>query len=95
MHIRPKLINTLFGTDGNAAEGLVTGKVDASFAVDPPVGYYVETSVGKFEATAVRSRQLPTASRPTVKRACSQPYADRVLMAILAKWGLNAFVFTG
>jgi polar amino acid transport system substrate-binding protein len=100
-HRKPIVIK-VFNKDADAAAALITGKVDAYFSDDPPVGYYVKRSGGKFEVAANRIQAAPygIATRkhdplgPAVKQAVSQLYANGTMKAILAKWGLSAFALT-
>jgi polar amino acid transport system substrate-binding protein len=97
-HRKPVVIK-LFNKDTDAAAALVTGKVDAYFADDPPVGYYVKKSGGRFEVAAdkIQSAPIGVATRkhdplgPAVKKAIAQLYANGTMKSILAKWGLSAF----
>jgi polar amino acid transport system substrate-binding protein len=97
-HRRPVVIK-LFNKDTDAAAALVTGKVDAYFADDPPVGYYVKKSGGRFEVAAdkIQSAPIGVATRKhdplrlAVKKAIAQLYANGTMKSILAKWGLSAF----
>jgi polar amino acid transport system substrate-binding protein len=97
-HRKPVVIK-LFNKDTDAAASLFTGKVDAYFADDPPVGYYVKRSGGKFEVAANRIQSAPigVATRkydplgPAMKKAIAQLYANGTMKTILAKWGLSAF----
>jgi polar amino acid transport system substrate-binding protein len=97
-HRKPVVIK-LFNKDSDAAAALVTGKVDAYFSDDPPVGYYVRQSGGKFEVAANRIQAAPygiaTRKRDPLgaatRRAIAQLYANGTMKAILAKWGLSAF----
>jgi polar amino acid transport system substrate-binding protein len=89
----------LFNKDSDAAAALVTGKVDAYFSDDPPVGYYVKQSGGKFEVAANKIQAAPygiaTRKRdpvgPAVRRTVAQLYASGTMKSILAKWGLSSF----
>jgi polar amino acid transport system substrate-binding protein len=97
-HRKPVVIR-LFNKDTDAAAALFTGKVDAYFADDPPVGYYVKKSGGKFEVAADRIQSAPIgiATRkhdplgPALKKAIARLYANGTMKAILAKWGMSAF----
>jgi polar amino acid transport system substrate-binding protein len=97
-HRKPVAIR-LFNKDTDAAAALFTGKVDAYFADDPPVGYYVKKSAGKFEVAAKRIQSAPigVATRrrdplgAAMHRAIAALYADGAMKSILAKWGLSAF----
>jgi polar amino acid transport system substrate-binding protein len=96
---RKRVVVRLFNKDSDAAAALFTGKVDAYFSDDPPVGYYVKRSGGKFEVAANKIEAAPygIATRkhdslgPAVKNAIGQLYADGTMKAILAKWGLSDF----
>jgi polar amino acid transport system substrate-binding protein len=96
---RKPVVIKLFNKDTDAAAALFTGKVDAYFADDPPVGYYIKKSGGRFEVAAARIQAAPIgiATRrhdplgPAVKKAIAQLYANGRMKAILAKWGLSAF----
>jgi polar amino acid transport system substrate-binding protein len=100
---RQAVVIKLFNKDTDAAAALFTGKVDAYFADDPPVGYYVKKSGGKFEVAADRIQSAPigiaTRKRdplgPALRKAISQLYADGTMKAILAKWGMSAFALKG
>ena len=100
---RGAVVIKLFNKDTDAAAALFTGKVDAYFADDPPVGYYVKRSGGKFEVAADRIQSAPIgiATRkndplgPALRKAISQVYADGTMKAILAKWGMSAFALNG
>jgi polar amino acid transport system substrate-binding protein len=89
----------LFSKDSDAAAALVTGKVDAYFSDDPPVGYYVKTSGGKFEVAANKIQAAPygiatrkhDALGAAMKKGVTQVYASGRMRSILAKWGLGAF----
>ena len=89
----------LFNKDTDAAAALYTGKVDAYFADDPPVGYYVKRSEGRFEVAVSRIQSAPIgiATRKhdplgaATRKAISELYADGTMKSILAKWGLSAF----
>lgn len=93
----------LFNKDSDAAAALVTGKVDAYFSDDPPVGYYVKHSGGKFEFGAYNIQAAPygIATRKgdpfgrALKGAVSRLYADGTMTAILSRWGLGAFALKG
>jgi polar amino acid transport system substrate-binding protein len=96
---RRTIVVKLFNKDSDAAAALITGKVDAYFSDDPPVGYYVKRSGGKFEAAADKIQAAPygIATRkhdplgPALKKAVAQLYSDGTMASILAKWGLSAF----
>jgi polar amino acid transport system substrate-binding protein len=95
-HHKPVVIR-LFPKDTAAAAALFTGKVDAYFSDDPPVGYYVKRSGGRFEVAASRIKAAPygIATRKgepqgvAMKRAISRLYANGTMKSILAKWGLR------
>jgi polar amino acid transport system substrate-binding protein len=97
-HRKPVVVK-LFQKDADAAAALFTGKVDAYFSDDPPVGYYVKRSRGKFEVAADKIQAAPygIATRkhdplgPAVKKAIRELYANGTMRSILAKWGLSAF----
>ena len=96
---RNRVTIRLFNKDTDAAAALFTGKVDAYFADDPPVGYYVKKSGGKFEVAANRIQSAPigVATRKrdplggAMRKAIAALYADGTMKTILAKWGLSAF----
>ena len=96
---RKPAVVKLFNKDTDAAAALYTGKVDAYFADDPPVGYYVKRSGGRFEVAASRIQSAPIgiATRkhdplgPATRKAIGELYADGTMKSILAKWGLSAF----
>jgi polar amino acid transport system substrate-binding protein len=96
---RKPVVIKLFNKDSDAAAALFTGKVDAYFSDDPPVGYYVKQSRGKFEVAANKIQAAPygVATRKhdplgaALHKAIAQVYADGTMKAILAKWGLSAF----
>jgi polar amino acid transport system substrate-binding protein len=98
---RKRVTIRLFNKDTDAAAALFTGKVDAYFADDPPVGYYVKKSGGKFEVAANRIQSAPigVATRKgdplgtAMRKTIAALYADGTMKAILAKWGLSAFAF--
>jgi len=95
---RKRVTIKLFPKDTDAAAALVTGKVDAYFSDDPPVGYYVKQSGGKFEVAVSKIQAAPygIATRKhdplgaAIKRATRQLYANGTMKSILAKWGLSA-----
>jgi polar amino acid transport system substrate-binding protein len=97
-HRKPVVVK-LFQKDSDAAAALVTGKVDAYFSDDPPVGYYVKQSGGKFEVAADKIQAAPygIATRkhdplgPAVRKSIRELYARGTMKSILAKWGLSAF----
>jgi polar amino acid transport system substrate-binding protein len=97
-HRKPATIK-LFNKDTDAAASLFTGKVDAYFADDPPVGYYVKKSGGKFEVAAnkIQSAPIGIATRKNdplgtaMRKAITQLYVKGTMASILAKWGLSAF----
>ena len=96
---RSPIVLKLFNKDTDAVAALFTGKVDAYFADDPPVGYYVKKSGGKFEVAANRIQSAPigVATRKrdplggAMRKAIAALYADGTMKTILAKWGLSAF----
>ncbi len=96
-HRKPVVIK-LFQKDSDAAAALVTGKVDAYFSDDPPIGYYVKTTGGKFEVAASKILAAPygIATRnhdrvgPAVRKSVARLYRNGTMKAILAKWGLSA-----
>ena len=96
-HRQPVVIK-LFQKDSDAAAALVTGKVDAYFSDDPPIGYYVRNAGGKFEVAASKIEAAPfgIATRKhdplgaAVKQSVASLYASGAMKAILAKWGLSA-----
>ncbi len=97
-HRKPVVIK-LFNKDTDAAAALVTGKVDAYFSDDPPVGYYVKQSSDKFEVAANKIQAAPygIATRrhdplgAATRKAIAQLYANGRMKSILAKWGLSSF----
>ena len=97
-HRKPVVIK-LFNKDSDAAAALFTGKVDAYFSDDPPVGYYVKKSGGKFEVAADKIQAAPygVATRKhdplgaATRKGIAQLYANGTMKSILAKWGLSAF----
>ena len=88
----------LFQKDNDAAAALVTGKVDAYFSDDPPIGYYVKTTGGKFEVAASKIQAAPygIATRkhdplgPAMRLSVATLYRNGTMKAILGKWGLSA-----
>jgi polar amino acid transport system substrate-binding protein len=100
---RKLVVIKLFNKDSDAAAALVTGKVDAYFADDPPVGYYVKQSGGKFEVAADKIQAAPygIATRkhdplgPAVRKAVAELYANGTMKSILSKWGLTSFALPG
>jgi polar amino acid transport system substrate-binding protein len=96
---RKTIVIRLFNKDTDAAAALFTGKVDAYFADDPPVGYYVKKTGGKFEVAAdkIQSAPIGVATRRgdplglAVKKSIAELYANGTMKGILAKWGLSAF----
>jgi polar amino acid transport system substrate-binding protein len=96
---RKPVVIKLFNKDTDAAAALFTGKVDAYFSDDPPVGYYVKRSGGKFEVAAdkIQAAPLGIATRrrdplgAAMRKAVAQLYANGTMTSILAKWGLSAF----
>jgi polar amino acid transport system substrate-binding protein len=101
-HRKPVVVK-LFNKDSDAAAALFTGKVDAYFSDDPPVGYYVKRSSGKFEVAADKIQAAPygIATRKNdplgaaTRKAIAQLSADGTMKSILAKWGLGAFALKG
>ena len=93
----------LFNKDTDAAAALFTGKVDAYFADDPPVGYYVKKSGGRFEVAANKIQAAPygVATRKrdplgdATRNAIAQLIANGRMKSILTKWGLSAFALRG
>jgi polar amino acid transport system substrate-binding protein len=93
---RKPVVIKLFNKDTDAAAALVTGKVDAYFSDDPPVGYYVKQSDGKFEVAANKIQAAPygiatrknDALGPAMGKSIAQLYANATMTSILAKWGL-------
>jgi polar amino acid transport system substrate-binding protein len=77
--------------------------VDAYFSDDPPIGYYVKESSGRFEVAADKIQAAPygIATRrhdplgAATRNAIDQLNANGTMKSILAKWGLSAFAFTG
>lgn len=100
---RKAVIIRIFNKDADAAAALFTGKVDAYFSDDPPVGYYVKQSGGKFEVAADKIQAAPygIATRKhdplgaATRKAIAQLYASGTMKSILAKWGLSAFALNG
>jgi polar amino acid transport system substrate-binding protein len=98
-HHRKPVAIRLFNKDSDAAAALFTSKVDAYFSDDPPVGYYVKRSGGKFEVAVNKIQAAPygIATRkhhplgPAVKKAIAELYANGTMKSILAKWGLSSF----
>jgi polar amino acid transport system substrate-binding protein len=96
---RKLVVVKLFNKDSDAAAALITGKVDAYFSDDPPVGYYVKKSGGKFEVAANKIQAAPygIATRKNdplgaaTHKAIARLYANGTMKAILARWGLSAF----
>jgi polar amino acid transport system substrate-binding protein len=88
----------LFQKDPDAAAALETGKVDAYFSDDPPIGYFVKQSDGKFEVAASRIQAAPYGIatrkhdplRASIREAIAQLYATGSMKSILAKWGLSS-----
>jgi polar amino acid transport system substrate-binding protein len=89
----------LFNKDADAAAALFTDKVDAYFSDDPPVGYYVKKSRGRFEVAADKIQAAPCgiATRKhdplagAARAAIAELYASGTMKSILARWGLSAF----
>jgi polar amino acid transport system substrate-binding protein len=96
---RKEITIRLFNKDTDAAAALLTGKVDAYFADDPPVGYYVKRSRGKVEVAASRIQSAPIgiATRKgdvlgrAMRKAIASLYATGTMRSLLAKWGLSGF----
>jgi polar amino acid transport system substrate-binding protein len=96
---RKLVVVKLFNKDADAAAALITGKVDAYFSDDPPVGYYVKKSGGKFEVATNKIQAAPYGIgtrkkdplRGATRKAVAQLYANGTMKSILAKWGLSAF----
>jgi len=96
---KPQITIKIFPADTNAAAALLTGKVDAYFADDPPVGYYVKKSGGKFvvAASKIQSAPIGIATRKgdpltaVMGQAINQLYSNGTMAAILKKWGMSAF----
>ena len=97
-HRKPVAIK-LFEKDADAAAALATGKVDAYFSDDPPVGYYVKASGGRFEVAVDKIQAAPfgIATRKddalggAIDKSVASLYASGAMRSILAKWGLSAF----
>ena len=91
----------LFEKDADAAAALATGKVDAYFSDDPPVGYYVKSTDGRFEVAADKIQSAPygiatrkgDALGPAMSESVDALYSSGAMTAILTKWGLSAFAF--
>lgn len=96
---KPTISIKIFPSDTNAAAALLTGKVDAYFADDPPVAYYVKKANGKFvvAASKIQSAPIGIATRKgdalsaAMKKAIDQLYANGTMATILKKWGMSAF----
>ena len=96
---KPTISIKIFPSDTNAAAALLTGKVDAYFADDPPVAYYVKKANGKFvvAASKIQSAPIGIATRKgdalsaAMKQAIDQLYANGTMATILKKWGMSAF----
>jgi polar amino acid transport system substrate-binding protein len=92
----------LFNKDTDAAAALFTGKVDAYFADDPPVAFYVKKAAGKFEVAAskIQSAPLGIATRKgdplgaATRVAVAQLSKNGTMKTILAKWGMSAFALS-
>jgi polar amino acid transport system substrate-binding protein len=92
----------LYNKDSDAAAALFTGKVDAYFADDPPVAFYVKKAAGKFEVAAsmIQSAPLGIATRKGDPLAAATRTAIALLgrngtmKTILAKWGMSAFALS-
>jgi polar amino acid transport system substrate-binding protein len=97
-HRKPVAIK-LFQKDADAAAALETGKVDAYFSDDPPVGYYAKVSGGRVEVAADKIQAAPfgIATRKNdvlgvaMGKSVSALYATGTMKSILARWGLSAF----
>jgi polar amino acid transport system substrate-binding protein len=97
-HRKPIAIR-LFNKDTDAAAALLTGKVDAYFADDPPVGYYVKRAGDKVEVAAskIQSAPIGIATRKgdalgqAMRKAIASLYANGTMKSLLAKWGLSGF----
>jgi polar amino acid transport system substrate-binding protein len=95
---RKQAVIKLFQKDSDAAAALVTGKVDAYFSDDPPIGFYVKQTAGRFEVAASRIQAAPygIAARkhdpvgPALRQSVAVLYRNGTMKAILAKWGLSA-----
>jgi polar amino acid transport system substrate-binding protein len=89
----------LYNKDTDAAAALFTGKVDAYFADDPPVAFYVKKAAAKFEVAAskIQSAPLGIATRKgdplgaATRAALAQLSKNGSMKTILAKWGMSAF----
>jgi polar amino acid transport system substrate-binding protein len=87
----------LFNKDSDAAAALVTGKVDAYFSDDPPIGYYVKQTGGKFEVAADKIQAAPygiatrkdDALGPAMRKAIAQLYSTGTMNSILGDWGMS------
>jgi polar amino acid transport system substrate-binding protein len=88
----------VFNTNSDAAEALLTGRVDAFFSDDPPIGYYVKQSGGKFATAVSRIDAAPygIATRRSdplggaLGKTVAELYANGTMKSILGKWGLSA-----
>jgi ABC-type amino acid transport substrate-binding protein len=73
--------------------------VDAYFADDPPVAFYVKKAAAKFEVAAskIQSAPLGIATRKgdplgaATRAALAQLSKNGSMKTILAKWGMSAF----
>jgi polar amino acid transport system substrate-binding protein len=100
---RELVVVKFFNRDSDAAAALITGKVDAYFSDDPPVGYYVKESSGRFAVAVAKIQAAPygIATRKhdplgaAIRGAIAQLNANGTMKAILAEWGLGALAFTG
>jgi polar amino acid transport system substrate-binding protein len=100
---RTLVVVKFFNRDSDAAAALVTGKVDAYFSDDPPVGYYVKESGGRFAVAAAKIQAAPygIATRKhdplgaAMRSAIAQLNANGTMKAILDEWGLSALAFAG
>jgi polar amino acid transport system substrate-binding protein len=86
-----------FPTDPDAAEALVTNKVDAYFSDTPPVDYYVKLSHGSLLVAgpqlaavkwgiAVRKNDPQLAA--AIRKGVGKLYSNGTMKAILTKWNL-------
>ena len=99
---RKPIVIRLFNKDTDAVAALFTGKVDAYFADDPPVAYYVKRNAQRFQVAAARIQSAPIgiASRkgdplgPVLRTAVAQLYANGTMASILRKWGMSAFALS-
>jgi polar amino acid transport system substrate-binding protein len=92
----------LYNKDTDAAAALFTGKVNAYFADDPPVAFYVKKAAGKFEVAAskIQAAPLGIATRKgdplgaATRVAVEQLSKNGTMKTILAKWGMSAFALS-